>query len=77
MTTTAASAQTPAVEQPAHSLPALATFELDRYRRQLEHAIEFYDRTDPAAAVLAGLRDHLAEAIAEQHDRARIAARNA
>jgi hypothetical protein len=77
MTPTAASPLAPAVDQPAHPLPALATFELDGYRRQLEHAIGFYDRTDPAAAALAGLREHLAEAIAEQEDQARIAARNA
>jgi hypothetical protein len=77
MTSTVASAQAPAVEQLAHPLPALATFELAAYRRQLEHAIEFYERTGPAAALLAGLRENLAEAIAEQDDRARIAARNA
>jgi hypothetical protein len=77
MTTTIASDQAPKVEQPRHPLPALATFELVSYRRQLEHAIGFYETNHPTAEALVGLRDALAQAGAEQHDRARIAARNA
>jgi hypothetical protein len=63
--------------RPRHPLPALATFELASYRRQLEDAIGSCQREDPAAEVLADLRGALAEVIAEQEDRARIAARHA
>ncbi len=38
MPATAAPAHVPAVDQPGHPLPALATFELAGYRRQLENA---------------------------------------
>jgi hypothetical protein len=64
----------PAVQPPPHPLPALATFELASYRRQLEHAIT---SAQPPAPDLAGLRDRLADVIAEQDDRAQIAARHA
>jgi hypothetical protein len=77
MTTTIASRQTPTIEHPAHPLPALATFELASYRRQLEDAISYYEANNPAVPALAGLRERLAEINAEQDDRARIAARNA
>jgi hypothetical protein len=65
------------VDRPKHPLPALATFELSDYRRQLEHAIRLHKTNHPAAPVPDDLRDGLAEVIAEQDDRARIAARNA
>jgi hypothetical protein len=65
------------IEPPPHPLPALATFELNGYRRQLEQAIESYQHQHPATPVPAGLRDGLAKVRAEQADRARIAARNA
>jgi len=77
MTTTAAADHAPAVDHPAHPLPALATFELAGYQRQLEHAIGYYQREHPAAPDLADLREALAEVTAEQDDRVRIAARNA
>jgi hypothetical protein len=65
------------VDRPEHPLPALATFELSDYRRRLEHAIRLYETNHPAAPVPDDLRNGLAEVIAEQDDRARIAARNA
>jgi hypothetical protein len=77
MTTTTASAQTPTVEQPAHPLPALATFELADYRHRLERAIRCYEKDRPAAPTVTDLRERLAEVIAEQDERARIATRNA
>lgn len=69
---TVTSDQTPAVDKPQHPLHALTTFELRGYRRQLEHAITYYDKNHPAAPVLADLRDRLGDVQAEQDDRARI-----
>jgi hypothetical protein len=66
------SGQAPAVDQPHHALHALTTFELRGYRRQLEHAIAYYDKNHPAAPVLADLRQRLVDVLAEQDDRARI-----
>jgi hypothetical protein len=52
--------------QPAHPLPALATFELDRYRRELEHAL----RGLPiGAASRPELQQRLAEVMDEQDSR--------
>ncbi len=65
------------MEQPRHPLPALATFELVGYRRQLEHAIGFHETNHPAAGPWRTCATALAEVKAEQDDRARIAARNA
>jgi hypothetical protein len=57
--------------RPAHPLPALATFELTRYRHDLEHAL----RGLPAGAPgRTGLQQRLADAIAEQQSRAALAA---
>jgi hypothetical protein len=67
----------PAVQPLPRPLPALATFELAAYRRQLEHAIRSAQPAQPPAPDLAGLRDRLADVIAEQDDRAQIAARHA
>jgi len=64
-----------AVDPPPHPLPALTTYELAGYRRQLETAIASCERDHPAA--LADLRAALAGVSAEQSQRARIAARNA
>jgi hypothetical protein len=66
-----------AVQQPEHPVHALATFELTGYRRQLEHAIRSREQDQPAEPDLAGLREALAEVIAEEDDRAKIATRNA
>jgi hypothetical protein len=50
---------------------ALTTTELARYRRELEHAVQ---GISPDAPVQADLRSKLAEVLAEQDERARIAA---
>jgi DNA-binding transcriptional regulator/RsmH inhibitor MraZ len=58
------------VEPPEHPLHALTTYELSRYRRQLEHALEALPEH---AAVHELLREKLAEALAEQESRVVIA----
>ena len=58
------------VEPPAHSLDALTTYELSRYRRQLEHALKALPEH---AAVRELLRTKLAEVLAEQESRVVIA----
>jgi hypothetical protein len=61
------------VGQPKQPLRALTTFELRDYRRQLESAIAFFDRKDPVPSARGGLQAGLAEVIAEQEDRERLA----
>ncbi len=73
MPATAAPAHVPAVDQPEHPLPALATFELTAYRRQLEAAIAFSDTQQREPPVQADLQARLDAVLAEQDDRARIA----
>jgi hypothetical protein len=75
--TTVTPGQARSVQTPAHPLHALATFELAGYRRQLEDAIRSWEQDHPAAPALADVREALAQVIAEQEDRARIAARDA
>jgi len=62
------------VQQPEHPLPALATYELRDYRRQLESAIAFFDRQDPVPPARHRLQAKLDDVIAEQDDRTRLAA---
>jgi hypothetical protein len=40
-------AESVTVDQPKHPLHAMTTFELRDYRRDLERAIEFFDRQTP------------------------------
>ena len=54
-----------------HPLPALTSYELRDYRRLLERAIE---GISPGAPVQAALRAKLDAVLAEQDDRARMAA---
>jgi hypothetical protein len=61
------------VNPPEHPLPALTTFELASYRRDLEEAIAFLGRQDPVPPARADLQAQLDQVIAEQDDRARIA----
>jgi hypothetical protein len=61
------------VDPPKHALPAMTTFELRDYRRQLESAIAFFDRQDPAPPARRRLQAWLDDVIAEQDDRARLA----
>ena len=58
------------VELPEHPLHALTTYELSRYRRQLEHALKDLPEH---AAVRELLRAKLAEVLAEQESRVVIA----
>jgi hypothetical protein len=73
MPATAASPQPPGVDQPKHPLPALTTYELRDYRRDLERAIAFFDRQNPVPPARDRLQAKLDDVIAEQDDRARIA----
>ena len=74
MPATVASAQPPEVDTPKHPLHALTTYELTYYRRRLENALAFLDKQDPIPAIRADLQAALGKVIAEQDDRARIAA---
>jgi hypothetical protein len=62
------------VDQPQHPLHALTTFELRGYRRQLENAIAFFDKTDPAPPARDDLQARLDAVLAEQEDRATLTA---
>lgn len=57
------------VPQPAHPLPALATFELRDYRRALEQALSSLPADAPTRGLL---QDRLAAVLAEQDSRAAI-----
>jgi hypothetical protein len=59
---------------PQHPLHAMTTFELRDYRRQLEHAIAFFDKKNPVPPARDRLQASLDAVIAEQDERARIAA---
>ena len=59
------------VQKPKHPLHALTSYELSRYRRDLEHAIKGISAD---ALVQADLRRKLDAVITEQDDRARLAA---
>ena len=61
----------PVTAEPKHPIGALTTSELNRYRRELEHAV----KTLPDhATVRELLQQRLAAVLAEQEERARIAA---
>jgi hypothetical protein len=58
-----------AIQQPPHPMPALTTYELTNYRRELEHSL----KTIPEhAQVRALLRQRLTEVLAEQDSRNRL-----
>jgi hypothetical protein len=59
------------VDPPAHPLPALTTWELRDYRRQLEHALTTLPEHGRDRDLVQG---RLAEVLAEQDSRARVAA---
>jgi hypothetical protein len=61
------------VEPPRHPLPAMTTFELREYRRQLESAITFFDKQDPVPPARDRLQARLDAVLAEQDSRARLA----
>jgi len=57
-----------------HPVPAMTTYELAGYRRELEHALKIL----PGHAAVRGLlQDKLAGILAEQDARAKIASRTA
>ena len=57
------------IQQPPHPIPALTTYELKNYRRELEHSL----KTLPEhAQVRAQLQQRLAEVLAEQDSRNRL-----
>jgi hypothetical protein len=62
-----------APDLPKHPLPALTTYELRDYRRELEQAIGFLDRQAPVPPARARLQARLDDVIAEQDDRSRLA----
>ena len=62
----------PAVNQPKHPLPAMTTYELRDYRRDLETAIAFFDRQTPVAPDRDRLQATLDDVIAEQDDRKKL-----
>jgi hypothetical protein len=64
--------QTPDVDQPKHPLPAMTTYELRNYRRDLETAIAFFDRQTPTPLDQDRLQATLDDVIAEQDDRKRL-----
>jgi hypothetical protein len=59
------------VPQPGHPLHALTTYELARYQRELEHALTILPERVTARELLQG---KLAEVLAEQQSRTKIAA---
>ena len=61
------------VAKPKHPLPAMTTYELRDYRRELESAIAFFDRQDPAPPARRRLQARLAAVLAEQDDRKKLA----
>ena len=77
MPATEATPQTPTVDQPEHALHALTTYELGYYRRRLENAIAFLGKQDPVPPIRSDMQTALDGVIAEQDDRARIAAADA
>ena len=66
-------AESATVEPPKHPLPALTTFELRDYRRQLERAITFFDNQDPVPPARNRLQAKLDAVLAEQESRTRLA----
>jgi hypothetical protein len=72
MPSTAASQQAPSVSPPKHPLPAMTTYELRDYRRDLETAIAFFDRQTPLPPDRDRLQATLNDLIAEQNDRKRL-----
>lgn len=64
------------VETPRHPAAQMTTFELREYRRQLESAIAFFDRSDPVPPARGDLQARLDAVISEQDERARLVSRS-
>jgi hypothetical protein len=67
------SADAETVAAPKHPLPALTTYELRDYRRQLESAIAFFGKKDPVPPARDRLQSKLDAVLAEQESRTRLA----
>jgi hypothetical protein len=63
----------PRVNQPKHPLPAMTTYELRAYRRQIENALAFFDAQHPVPPVRDDLQARLDDVMAEQESRKKIA----
>jgi hypothetical protein len=61
----------PVTAEPKHPVSQLASFELARYRRELQHALKTLPDHAPVRELL---QQRLAVVLAEQDERARIAA---
>jgi hypothetical protein len=61
-------------DRPKHPLPELTTYELRDYRRELESAIAFFDKQTPVPPARNRLQATLDAVLAEQDERAKIAA---
>ena len=61
------------MDEPKHPLHAMTTYELRDYRRQLESAIAFFDKSDPVPPARDRLQASLDAVLAEQESRSRIA----
>ncbi len=72
MPSTAAAPQAPSVNPPKHPLPAMTTYELRDYRRDVETAIAFFDRQTPVPPDRDRLQATLDDLIAEQDDRKKL-----
>ena len=64
----------PMPTEPPHPTSQLTTYELRDFRRQLESAIAFFDRQEPVPPARRRLQARLDDVLAEQDERARIAA---
>lgn len=64
----------PTVDRPLHPPHQMTTFELRDLRRQLESAVEWFSRQSPVPPARDRLQEKLDAVIAEQDERARIAA---
>jgi len=73
MPTTDTAGQLPAAGKPKHKLSELTTYELRDYRREVERAIAFFGQQDPVPPARADIQGRLADVIAEQDDRTKIA----
>ena len=58
------------IQSPAHPMHALTTYELSRYRRELEHALKELPEHAPVRELLQG---KLADVLTEEDSRAKIA----
>jgi hypothetical protein len=67
------SADAETIAEPKHPLPAMTTFELRDYRRQLEGAITFFDKQDPVPPAKDRLQAKLDAVLAEQESRKGLA----